>query len=563
MKKRDYARAVERYIDGVLSGSIPAGELVRLACHRHLKDQRELRPNFIYDQHAANRACAFIELHYHTKGVWASRKERFRMSDWQVFKTCMLFGWRRKDGKRRFREAYIQVPRKNGKSIWAAAVGLYMFVEDGEHGAEVYSGATSERQAWEVFGVARNMALMNDEFRDYYGVDVLARTIVNLSTGSKFAPVVRDPGDGSSPHCAIIDEYHEHKDPRLYDTMVTGTGSRAMSPTGPLVLVITTAGTDTGGPCYERYTHAKNVLAGLAHDPELFALVYGIDEDDDWTDPAALKKANPNIGVSIDRDFLLREQQKAKDNPAKANIFRIKHLNQWVNAKSTWLNLYQFSQCRLPDAAKVEDYEHLPAVLAWDFSSRCDICAGMLVFSDVIDGKRHYYAFPRFFLPSDTVDYDATGRYGAWRSSGELETTDGAELDYDILLDDIRKTIEAHDVREFVFDPWRTNYLAQQLINDGANVVEFRNTPRNLTEAMREAEAAIASGRFHYKRSAILEWMASNAIKRDLPNEMTTIDKERPDRKIDGISALLMATARAMYFDTTKQFKSVYEYTSL
>lgn len=561
-RPRNYARAVERYIDGVLSGKIAAGELVRLACQRHLSDVRDLRPDFLYDQKAADRACQFIELHYHTKGVWASRRERFKMSDWQVFKTCMLFGWRRKDGRRRFREAYIQVPRKNGKSIWAAAVGLYMFSEDGEYSAEVFSGATSERQAWEVFGVARKMAEMNDDFRDYYGVEVLARALVNIGTGSKFSAVVRDPGDGSSPHCAIIDEYHEHKDPRLYDTMVTGTGSRAMSPTGPLVLIITTAGTDTGGPCYERYTHARNVLAGVANDPELFAIIYGIDEDDDWTDPAALSKANPNMGVSIDKDFLLREQQKAKDNPAKANTFRIKHLNQWVNAKSTWLNLYQFGKGRLPDDAKIDDFKHLPSVLAFDFSSRCDICAGMHIFTEVIDGKRHYYAFPRFFLPSETVDYDATGRYGRWRTSGELETTDGAELDYDILLHEIRETLGQHDVREFVFDPWRTNYLAQQLINDGAKVVEFRNTPKNLTEAMREVEAAVASGRFHYQRSSILEWMASNAIRRDLPNEMTTIDKERPDRKIDGISAMLMACGRAMYFDTN-QFKSVYEYTSL
>lgn len=554
-QSRDYQAICEGYIDGVLSGRIAANELIKLACLRHLSDLRE--SPYIYSAEHANRACEFIEMLPHTKGRWAMKRERLILQPWQVFGVCMIFGWIKESGFRRFREAYIQVARKNGKSALAAGIGLYCFVADGEFAAECYSGATTERQAWEVFGVAKKMAEMTPEMVEAFGIDIRAKAMAVPADNSKFQPVIGNPGDGSSPSCAIIDEYHEHNTPVLYDTMRTGMGARD----NPLILIITTAGTNTASPCYERFSHCKAVLDGTIQDDEVFAMLYGIDEGDDWTDPAALEKANPNLDVSVNREFLLSEQRQAKENPAKSNIFRIKHLNQWVNAKATWLNTFEFS--KLGSDIEPEDYAHLDCILSIDFASKLDICAGMLTFSEIIDGQRHYYCFPKFWLPSDTVESDKVGSYVTWRNAGLLEVTDGAELDYGVVLEWVRDQLSAYKVNEVAYDPWRSNSLIQELIKDGAVCVEFRNTPKLLTDAMRETEAAVASHRLHYKQNAILQWMAGNAVLRQLPNELTTIIKEHHHKKIDGISALLMGIGRAQYARERVKFKSVYEYTSL
>jgi phage terminase large subunit-like protein len=553
---RDYAAICDKYINDVLTAEVVACQALQQAVKRHLRDLRDL-PEFTYDLDEAARACAFIEKLPHTKGRWAGRGEKFIMSPWQVFATCMIFGWLRADGTRRFREIYFQVARKNGKSLWAAAVGLLLFVADGEFGPEVYSGATTERQAWEVFGPARLMCSKTPALVDHFGVDVRASSLSTPADNGKFIAVVGNMGDGSSPSCAIVDEYHEHKTPALYDTFKTGMGARD----NPLLIVITTAGTDTSGPCYERKQHAAAVLADVIQDDALFALLFELDEGDDWGDPAVLAKANPNMGVSVSEEFLLAAQIEAKGSPRRANMFRIKHCNEWVNAKTTWLNLVTFKACGADLA--MSDYEHLECIVSIDFASRTDMCAGAVTFTELIDDKRHYYIFPRFWLPSDTVESDRVGHYAQWYNAGLLESVDGAELDYGVVLEWIRNQLSALDVREFVFDPWRTNFLAQELIKEGVVAVEFRNTPKNLTEAMREVEAAIAGGRLHYAQTPVLEWMAGNAVLRSLPNELTTIDKEHTSKKIDGISTLLMGVARAQYSREAAKITSIYETTSL
>ena len=209
----------------------------------------------------------------HVKGEWARKRMTLKLEPWQKFILSTLFGWKRaKDGLRRFREAYIEVPRKNGKSCFVAPMGLYMLVADGEEGAEVYSGATTEKQAWEVYGPARIMAKRAEGFMEHYGVDVRAKNMNLIGSASRFEPLIGDPGDGASPHCAIVDEYHEHDSPRLYDTMITGMGARRQ----PLIIVITTAGFNLGGPCYDMRLRAGKVLDRTLQDEELFAIVYTI-----------------------------------------------------------------------------------------------------------------------------------------------------------------------------------------------------------------------------------------------------------------------------------------------
>jgi phage terminase large subunit-like protein len=326
----DYAAVALQYAKDVTSGKIETSKWVRLACQRHIDDldwQDDAGFAFRFDAKAAARACAFIELMPHTKGKWAAARETLIMQPWQIFMTACLFGWKRKrDNLRRFRKFLLLVPRKNGKSAWAAAVGNYMFAADGEHGAEVYSGATTEKQAWEVFRPARLMALKRPDMCSHYGIGVNASNLHILKNESRFEPLIGKPGDGASPSLAIVDEYHEHDTDQMFNTMETGMGAREQ----PLMLVITTAGDNIAGPCYQMQDEAQRMLEGTRQDDEVLAMIYGIDADDDWTDPAILRKANPNWGVSVGVDFLLARQKEALSSPRKAGVFKTKHLNVWV-----------------------------------------------------------------------------------------------------------------------------------------------------------------------------------------------------------------------------------------
>ena len=251
------------YADDVVSGAIVAGEYVKLACERFKRDRKRTDWQYHYDDDRADRAARFQQNMPHTKGTWAARGQKLTYEPWQCFVECNLFGWIDKDTKRRrFRESYEEVARKNGKSIRLAARGLYMFCADGEYGAEVYSGAGSERQAWEVFRPAREMVKRTPVLANKFDVEVNAKNLVIMSNGSRFEPIIGKPGDGASPSFYICDEYHEHPDAEQYETMLTGMGSREQA----LASIITTAGSNLSGPCYEKRADAIQVLEGSVID---------------------------------------------------------------------------------------------------------------------------------------------------------------------------------------------------------------------------------------------------------------------------------------------------------
>jgi phage terminase large subunit-like protein len=310
------------------------------ACQRFIDDfNRDFE--FVFDPVLAERACRFIENLPHTKGRWAAKGENLKLEPWQKFIVCNLFGWVNERGLRRFRIAYVKVPRKNGKSILFAAIGHYMFTRDGEFGAEVYSGATTEKQAFEVFAPARLMAIRTEDYRSHFGIEVNAKNINIVANGSKFEPLVGKPGDGHSPSCALIDEYHEHDSNELVETMQTGMGAREQ----PLLLMITTAGDNISGPCFDTETECKKILERSYEDERIFSVMYGVDPDDDWTSPDILRKANPNYDVSVIGEFLEAQQKQAIRNASKQNSFKRKHLNIWVGAHTAWLNMESVAKC--------------------------------------------------------------------------------------------------------------------------------------------------------------------------------------------------------------------------
>jgi len=549
-KKHPHVEIGTRYAKQIVAGKIPANKWVKLACQRHLDDlvrQKSRDFDYRFDPAAAEKVCRFIELMPHTKGAWAARGERLVMSPWQVFLTICIFGWKKKlDGFRRFRRALLLVPRKNGKSAWAAAIGLYMLAADGENGAEVYSGATTEKQAWEVFRPAKIMAQRTPEFREHFGVQVNAKSVFVLSNESRFEPVIGKPGDGASPSLAIVDEYHEHDTDDLMATMETGMGARDQ----PLALVITTAGSDISGPCYSMVLDARRMLDGIIEDDALFALMYGLDQKgDDWTTPAALEKANPNIGVSVSREFLLAQQRQAINNARHVSRFKTKHLNEWVNAKTAYFNVQRWQDAEVK-GLKLEDFKGQPVRIGMDLASKVDIAALELSFRlDRCDCARakelraagyRYVRFGRYYLPEATVEAGENEHYQAWQARGLLTQTDGEMIDYTVIRDDILGLRDDFQLEEVDYDPEQARMMVAELQGEGITCVEVTATMKNFSEPMKEMEAMIRERTIAHDGDEIFAWMLGNVVTKENHKDQVYPRKERNENKIDGPVAHIM-----------------------
>jgi phage terminase large subunit-like protein len=562
---RDYAAQATKYVDDVLSGRRLACKWERLACERHVRDMaRQGTDDFPYifnpeltdangkTYRPADRVCGFGELMPHIKGDWAARGELIRLGGWQVFIIASIFGWVHKDThKRRFRKADLFVPRKNAKSTKAAVVGNYMLAADGEHGAEVYSGATSRDQALEVFRPARLMAQAKPEFRAHYGVLVNISNLAVLDTNSKFEPVIGKPGDGASPSCALVDEYHEHSTSELYDTMWTGMGARSQ----PLLLMITTAGSNIGGPCYTHQVELQKILEGLLVDETRFGIIYGIDAGDDWTQPEALVKANPNFGVSVFEDFLLSAQAEAVRDPRKAAIFKTKHLNMWVNAASPWLNLEGLQRGADP-SMREEDFRGEQCWDGLDLASKVDIASKAKVFRRHLEDGWHYYVFTRNWLPQATVQKPENGHYQAWVAEGHLEQTPGNMINLNQIQEDVEADAEMHVIAEIAMDSWGSREIAPNLQEGGFTVVDVPMTTRNLSEPMKLIAALVDAGRFHHDGNKASMWMFSNVEVFEDRNENIFPRKGSAEKKIDAAVATILAVGRAMADAGNEQYVS-------
>lgn len=548
-KNTNVAKA-EKYARDVVSGKIIACKWIILACQRHLDDKEKSKDKeypYTFDAAKAERVAKFLQLLPHTKGKWAQKRQTIDLEPWQLFSTCIPFGWvKKKDGLRRYQKIVVFVPRKNGKSIIGGGLGNYMLVADNEYGAEVYSGATTEKQAWEVFRPAKLMVERTPDLKEYYGVEVNASNMYVAHDGSRFEPVIGKPGDGSSPSCAIIDEYHEHKDSTLYDTMETGMGSREQ----PIMLVITTAGSNIGGACYLLMRDAEKVLEGSLDMPDLWAMLYTKDKDDDWTSEVALRKANPNYDISVGGEFLASRQRDAMQSARKQNTFRTKHLNEWVGAKEAWMNMtrWQNAPSRLP----LTELEGRPCYIGLDLATKIDMVAAILLFPPH-DGDPNYHVHARYYLPDarvleDQVDVN-TERYQTFDVEGRLTLTMGEVVDFEVIEDDLSEFLGRFDVQEVAYDPWQATQLAQNMEKKGARMVEIRHTVQNISEPMKQLEALVLQQRVAHGDCPILTWMMSNVTAKMDVKENIYPNKERSENKIDGVVALIMALARAMVHD--------------
>lgn len=546
---------VTSYAKDVVSGKIISCKWHRLACQRHLNNLEQIgKPNFPYlwnpelvsvsgkTYRPAERICKFAQLMPHIKGDWAARGELIKLGAWQIFVLGSIFGWVHKDTfKRRFRVADIIVPRKNAKSTLAAVIGLYMLGPDEEFGAEIYSGATSQDQALEVFRPALLMARATPRFCQTYGVSTNASNLSIVENNSKFEPVIGKPGDGASPSCAIVDEYHEHKTAELFDTMQTGMGARSQ----PLMLVITTAGSDISGPCYLHQVGLQKILEGVVENDQRFGIIFTVDDDDDWTSEQALRKANPNFGVSVDDEFLKLQQRDAQDDPRKQNVFKTKHLDIWVAAASPWLNLFNLQKAGDSNLT-VDQEEWDGSVIGLDLASKQDIASFETLCWKGSGEKRHYYSFTKNYVPEAALEKPENAHYQAWVNAGYLIATPGTMISLTQIEEDVIDMTRLIGCREVAKDPWGGHQMGANLEEEGITVVDIPQQVRYLSDPMKEIAALVDAGRYHHDDNPCTVWQMSNVEVKEDRNENIFPRKSRASNKIDAAIAKIVAMNRAM-----------------
>lgn len=542
----------KKYAQDVVSGKIPACKWVVLACKRFLSDLKRIgKPDFpyTYDQKLADRYVAFVERMPHVKGEWAKNGARITLEPWQCFIECNLFGWVHKTtGYRRFRVAFELIPRKNAKSTRVAVRGIYLTFCDGEKGSEVYCGATSEKQAFEVYRPAWQMVNDMPSFKNKFTVSLAGNsknpgTMYRPMDMSKFEVVIGKPGDGASPHGAIVDEYHEHDTDHLVDTMQTGMGARRQA----LLSIVSTAGATLNGPCHEMQKEIERILEGTVTDETIFGIIYSIDPGDQWDDPKSLIKANPNYNISVFPEFLLAQLQQAKRSASKQNSYRTKHLNEWVGAKTAWLSGLDWNRQRMPADITMESLKGNPCRIAADLASKKDVAAIDITFAVNRNGEMHYYSFKKFFVPETMIEEN--DKYMEFVLGGHIETTDGAMIDQERIEEYIQEVLREHNVVDTAFDEWNAAYMMTRLAKLNTEVISFPFNTKNVSEPMKQMEALILDGKYWHDGNPVMTWMVGNvAAKIDLRDNIFP-NKARPNDprcKIDGVSAAIMAMGRWM-----------------
>lgn len=530
----------QQYAEDVFNNKIPACKFTKQAVQRFFDDIEQEK--WAFDTDKAEKVLSFFpDFVRHVKGKLAG--EPYELSGWESFILINLFGWVHPGtGARRFRTAYLELARKNSKSTFCSGIALLLTAFDKEGGAEVYSAATTRDQARIVFGDAQNMIRKSPHLGKVFGVHKL--NIHHLKSASKFEPLSSDANslDGLNIHGCIVDEIHAHKTRELWDVLETATGAREQ----PLIVAITTAGSNKHGIGYEQREYVTKVLGGQVQDDTYFGIIYTLDEEDDPFDEKNWIKANPNLGRSKRIDDMRRLAQKAQEMPSARNNFLTKHLNIWVTAESAWMDMLRWD--------KLEEHDDWPesgsdCYIGLDLAQKLDVCALVAVFR--IGEKMHYKC--KMYLPEERIHDKSRNMgnlYQTWADQGYLTLTDGDVIDYDYIEEDIRDLLGRYNVKEIGFDPWGSQQLAIKLSADGAPMVEIQQTVKNLSEPMKEVEKLCYSDQIVKDKNPMFDWMMSNVVVKVDRNENIFPNKEHQDNKIDGPVALFNAMNRYLSDDS-------------
>jgi len=501
---------------------------------------RKKSAEFTFDEHAADLAVMFFEkLLVHVKGEWAG--EPFILQDWQRDEIIRpLFGWKKKDGTRRYRRAYIELPRGNGKSTLVAGIALLLVFVDDEPGAEVYGAASDRDQAAIVFDLAKQMVEASPALSQR--AETFKRSVVVPASSSVYRVLSADvkTKHGFNAHGVIADELHAWPSRELFDVLTTGTRSRRQ----PLVVSITTAGYDRESICWEQHQYARQVLEGIIVDDEFFAYIRAADEDDDWTDPKIWRKANPGLGVTVKEDYIAAECKRAQLTPAYENTFRRLHLDQWTQQETRWLPLEAWDDC--DGEVDEEELTGIPCYGGLDLASTVDIASLILDFPT--DDPELHILLPRFWIPeANMVERALRDRvpYDAWVRQGFIKATPGNVIDYAQIVADIIELGKRFNIREIAFDRWGAFQLQQQLEGAGFTMIAFGQGFASMSGPTKELLRLVLDGKVAHGGNPVLRWMADNVMVTTDPAGNLKPDKKKSREKIDGIVASIMGLDRA------------------
>jgi phage terminase large subunit-like protein len=507
----------------------------------------------VYNKAAADTAVNFIQCLKHTKGEWYG--QNFALIDWQEQIIRDLFGIIKPNGYRQFNSAYIEIPKKQGKSELAAAVALLLTCGDFEHGGEVYGCASDRQQASIVFDVAVNMVDQCPALKSRIKLMISQKRMVYKPLNSFYQVLSAEAytKHGLNVHGVVFDELHSQPDRKLYDVMTHGSGDARKQ---PLYFLITTAGNDPHSICYEVHQKAKDILEGRKRDPTFYPVIYGAEDSEDWTSPSVWKKANPSLGITVDIEKLEAACESARQNPAEENLFRQLRLNQWVKQSVRWMPMERWDECAevVPEDSLVgqECYAGL------DLSSTTDISALVLVFPPTATRDK-YAVLPYFWLPEDTIDLRVRRDhvpYDLWVQQGLFNVTEGNVVHYEYIENHIERLSQKFNIREIAFDRWNATSMAQNLESLGLSVIPFGQGFRDMSEPTKSLMRLVLGKQIAHGGHPVLRWMMDNVtIQTDSGNgKALGVDdagnikpsKAKSTEKIDGAVALIMGLARAM-----------------
>ena len=527
----------ETYAQQVRTGNILTCEFVQLAVDRYYRDMdNALDKGWYFDRKAAQRAISFIERLKHTKGQWAGL--RFKLEPWQQFIIWNIFGWKMADGTRRFRYAYVEIARKNGKTALSAGIGLYMLFADGESRPEVYSAATVKDQARICFSDAVEIVKATD-LKNY--LTPYRNSIVYELKGGMMKPLSSDYGthDGLNPSCGIIDEFHAHKDSGMFDVIKSAFGARKQ----PLMFIITTAGFNKAGACYAYRDNVIKILRGINEDDTLFGIIYTMDANEEWDNPQMWIKSNPNLGVSLFPNYLEDQVNDAKNRPEAVRNVLTKNVNLWVDAEKTWILDDAWMKC--VGTTEIEDLRGCECWGGLDLSNVSDITAFVLIFHE----NDKFQLLPFFWIPEEKMLEKIRKEninYDLWVKAGFVKVTSGNVLDYEFVKADILQIVEIYDLQSSAYDRWNSSQTIIDLQNEGMECNPFGQGYGSMSAPSKEFEKLVLSEKIEHFGNPVLRWMLSSTLIKTDPAGNIKPDKEKSVQKIDGIVASIMALGEWM-----------------
>lgn len=549
-------RTAEKYISDVLARNILVSETTLLTFQRHEADKRVAPENgWYFDKKAVSRVLDFCTLLKHSpdKRSWVP----FHPEPWQAAIIYMIFGWYRKDGTRRFNYAYIEIPKKNGKTTFAALFADYLLFFDNEQEAEVYCAATVEKQARICFSMAKKMIEHSPALKKRS--KILTKNISIPTTSSKMEMLGRDSEtmEGINPSGSIIDEYHAWKNNEVFENIQSATVNRSQ----PLTIIITTAGRDKTLPCFDYRKLCLEILQGIKRQDDTFAIIYTPDKDDDWKTETAWKKANPNYGVSVIPERFKSEFQGAINDPRKEVSFKTKNLNIWVDAPEVWIPDDKWMRCL--HGIKPEDLKGCPSYWGLDLASHVDINALALFFPQV---NGHPACKMFYWIPEAKVrEKEDRVDYRSWVNQGLIRTTPGDVIDIESQVHEIMEILKEYsDMHVMAFDKAKAYHgVIQGLIKEGFPQEKMNEYPQgimSMSAPTKEFERLAMSGELDHMDDPVLRWMLSNVqIYQDVNNNIKP-DKKRSREKIDGIVALINAIGAWMALSSAPESKDIYNH---